>query len=143
MQLLAPAHCGQTFRLLLFVFSLGVLLSAFDAWRRLFDRDMTLSRIFLYVCGICASVCVCVLVYWQLQIAVKRTERAVYSLFSRRHKQHPSPLTDSMGGRRRVGQGGREGGRSDRWRNDLNSEGILCLKLENTWSSIRRRFAEA
>lgn len=68
---------------------------------------------------------VCARVYWQLQIAVKRTERTVYSLFSLKSRQHPSPVTE-RGGRTRGGVG------SDRWRSDLNSEGIFCVKSLNT-----------
>ena len=53
---------------------------------------------------------VCMCVYWQLQIAVKRTERTVYSLFSLKHRQHPSPVTE-----RRGREGERVRGGSGEW----------------------------
>lgn len=111
MQLLAPAHCGQTFRLLLFVFSLGVLLSAFDAWRRLFDRDMTLSRIFLYVCGICASVCVCVGVLTAADCCETHRESSLFPFQS--EAQATSITTDRQYGRKEESGAGRAGRREE------------------------------
>lgn len=86
---------------------------------------------------VCVRVCACV--YWQLQIAVKRTERTVYSLFSLKHRQHPSPLTERGGGRSRMQEGGVTG-----------EEMILILKgfffVFKAWIHtryIRKRNAEA
>lgn len=59
-------------------------------------------------------------VYWQLQIAVKCTERTVYSLFSLKHTSNIHHWWQSGGWG------------SDRWRTDLNSEGIFCVKSLNT-----------
>lgn len=83
---------------------------------------------------VCACVCACAFVYWQLQIAVKRTERTVYSPFSLKNRQHPSPLTERGGGRSRMQEGGVTGEEMI-----LILKGFfLCLKLEYTHITLER-----